>query len=84
MRLDASLCSHVRMGNTEMANMSYCRFENTARDLQDCVAAMEDASSLEDLELNKYELMAFYEMFDIARDFLAEHARLLNEEATAE
>lgn len=63
-----------------MSNMSYCRFENTARDLQDCVAAMEDANSLEDLDLSKYELMAFHEMFNIARDFLAEHARLLNTE----
>lgn len=25
-----------------MANMSYCRMENTARDLQDCVNAIED------------------------------------------
>ncbi len=26
----------------EMANMSYCRFENTAGDLRDCVEHMED------------------------------------------
>lgn len=25
-----------------MANMSYCRMENTARDLQDCVWAIEE------------------------------------------
>ena len=25
-----------------MANMSYCRMENTARDLQNCVNAIED------------------------------------------
>jgi len=25
-----------------MANMSYCRFENTAQDLEDCDAHMED------------------------------------------
>lgn len=25
-----------------MANMSYCRFENTSRDLRDCVNALED------------------------------------------
>ena len=27
-----------------MANMSYCRMENTARDLQDCVDAIENGS----------------------------------------
>ena len=26
-----------------MANMSYCRFENTATDLQDCIYALEEA-----------------------------------------
>ncbi len=25
-----------------MGNMSYCRFENTAQDLQDCVRAIEN------------------------------------------
>ena len=25
-----------------MANMSYCRFENTYRDMQDCVDALEE------------------------------------------
>ena len=25
-----------------MSNMSYCRFENTARDLQDCLDAVEE------------------------------------------
>jgi len=28
-----------------MANMSYCRFENTYRDLQDCFHNMDDDSS---------------------------------------
>ena len=63
-----------------MANMSYCMFENTARDLQDCVRAMEEANSLEDLDMSKYELRAFHSMFRIAREFLAEHERLLNTE----
>lgn len=31
-----------------MANMSYCRFENTARDLRDCLEALENAP-VEDL-----------------------------------
>ncbi len=36
-----------------MSNMSYCRFENTLTDLQDCEEALQDLSSLS--ELNKSE-----------------------------
>ena len=63
-----------------MPSMSYCMFENTAGELGQCLEAMENAESLEDLELNKYEEAAFYSMFRICRDFLAEHERLLNKE----
>ncbi len=67
-----------------MANMSYCMFENTARDLEDCVFNMEEADSLGDLDMNPYEKAAFARMWDIARRFLAEHARLLNTEEVAD
>jgi len=30
-----------------MGNMSYCRFENTARDLKDCVEALENGETQE-------------------------------------
>ena len=63
-----------------MPSMSYCMFENTAGELGQCLEAMEEAESLEDLDLNKYEEAAFYSMFRICRDFLAEHERLLNKE----
>ena len=32
-----------------MGNMSYCRFENTARDLRDCVQAIENGEHADDL-----------------------------------
>ena len=37
-----------------MSNMSYCRFENTLRDLQDCVWSLEDgeADDISGIELN--------------------------------
>ena len=35
-----------------MPNMSYCRFENTLRDLQDCVGHMDDEG------LSEYEAKA--------------------------
>ena len=36
-----------------MANMSYCRFENTARDLRDCVQAIENGEHTDDYLLMK-------------------------------
>jgi hypothetical protein len=38
-----------------MPNMSYCRFENTTRDMQDCIHAIEYG---ETDELNSYEISA--------------------------
>ena len=37
-----------------MSNMSYCRFENTARDLDDCIEAIEnnEIHSLSDTEID--------------------------------
>jgi len=35
-----------------MSNMSYCRFENTARDLRDCVTAIQNG---ETEDLSSYE-----------------------------
>ena len=66
-----------------MGSMSYCLFENTAGELSRCVDRMAEASSLEDLDFNQYEDRAFHSMFRIAREFLAEHERLLNGEANA-
>jgi len=48
-----------------MANMSYCRFENTVRDMRDCINAIEDK---ETDELSKYEVNALSEFLDLARE----------------
>jgi hypothetical protein len=42
-----------------MANMSYCRFENTYRDLVDCLHALNDSGvdSLSDRELQYAKMM---------------------------
>ena len=42
-----------------MSNMSYCRFENTSRDLNDCIEAIENG---EINELNEYEIEAIKTM----------------------
>ncbi len=41
-----------------MANMSYCRFENTVRDMRDCINAIEDG---ECDSLSSYEISALKE-----------------------
>jgi hypothetical protein len=59
-----------------MSNMSYCRFENTARDLSDCFNEVEkaiskDASFHEFVNmLSEYERDAFRQMIDTCKDFV--------------
>jgi hypothetical protein len=44
-----------------MANMSYCRFQNTLADLQDCYEHMEDEDLSEDEKKAALELMQLCE-----------------------
>jgi len=48
-----------------MANMSYCRFENTCRDLRDCVNAIEDHDYDEPLS-SRYEVEGLEGILDLA------------------
>ena len=43
--------------------MSYCRFENTTRDMQDCINAIEEGEAV---ELSRYEVNALREFLDLA------------------
>ena len=61
-----------------MPSMSYCMFENTEIELANCVEAMEQVSSIEDLDMSSYEELAFRTLWRTCREFLAEHERLLN------
>ena len=47
-----------------MGNMSYCRFENTARDLNDCVEAIENG---EIIDLNRYEISGLKDLQILAK-----------------
>ncbi len=60
-----------------MPSMTYCMFENTETELSQCVGAMEEAATFEDLDLNQYEKVSFLRMRELCREFLAEHDRLL-------
>jgi|TARA_R100000656_G_scaffold598_1_gene992 hypothetical protein len=50
-----------------MPNMSYCRFENTTRDIQDCLDAIEDGDTR---ELSRYEATALREFLVLAEEIL--------------
>tara|TARA_B100000424_G_scaffold269976_1_gene268173 strand:- start:867 stop:1052 length:186 start_codon:yes stop_codon:yes gene_type:complete len=50
-----------------MANMSYCRFENTANDLEDCVAALVRG---ETENLSSYELNGLTRILEMAEDIM--------------
>ena len=50
-----------------MGNMSYCRFENTARDLADCVDAIFNG---ETTELSQYEIDGLASLLEYSRELL--------------
>ena len=49
-----------------MGNMSYCRFENTLRDLQDCIMALED----NELESGGSEMNAAMQMIETCEEYI--------------
>jgi len=51
-----------------MSNMSYCRFENTARDLQDCLDAIQNGE-INDLS-SQYEVDALEELLEICKNIV--------------
>lgn len=67
-----------------MANMSYCRFNNTYGDLKDCVQAMEEAMdegvSLKEFtrEMSKDELMYFQRMATLCSRMIEAYSDMTN------
>lgn len=61
-----------------MSNMSYCRFENTSDDLLDCVNAMQEACTLDELDLSDEENRSMNRMRKLCERFLEEYERLQN------
>mgnify|MGYP003134702493 FL=1 len=58
-----------------MGNMSYCRFENTANDLQDCVNAINRG---ETDELNEYEKSGLAEILKLS-EYIADMKDYIND-----
>ena len=59
-----------------MANMNYCRFQNTSYDLRECVEALQDAMDIETLDLSKTEQYHMMHMEKLCKDYLEELERL--------
>ena len=52
-----------------MSNMNYCRFENTASDLSDCIEAIND-NEYHKKELTSYERNGLASLLDYAKEIL--------------
>ena len=50
-----------------MGNMSYCRFENTAADLRDCLSAIHRG---ETDDLSSYEIAGLTDIMDMANELV--------------
>jgi hypothetical protein len=62
-----------------MGNMSYCRFQNTHNDLEECVDAMCEMENLNGL--SKSEKKYAVAMYDECRSYMTEFERLEEEES---
>ena len=49
--------------------MSYCRFQNTAADFDDCLEVIESASNLEE-ELSREEYRAAKQLYEMAKRYV--------------
>lgn len=58
-----------------MPNMSYCRFENTANDLQDCVDALDECMG-ELSSLSKAEERAARRIIELAKAIVDDYGEL--------
>lgn len=57
-----------------MGNMSYCRFENTHKDLLDCQEALQGYGSLQEAfeEVNQYEKRYVKRLVELCKDIVDE------------
>ncbi len=53
-----------------MANMSYCRFENTTRDIEDCLNAIE-YNEVSASDLSDYEANALKDFVSLAKEIVS-------------
>ena len=54
--------------NSNMANMSYCRFTNTRSDMEDCLEALRDETPLSDFEVRAGKAM-FKDILEVCQAY---------------
>jgi len=62
-----------------MPSMSYCVFENTSGDLDQCLNKMSDARDIDDLDMNEYEQLAFRKMYEQCQEYIVRYRELAAE-----
>ena len=57
-----------------MGNMSYCRFENTYEDLEDCYNALQEEGGVKGIEeeANQYEKPYIRKLIELCKDIVEE------------
>ena len=65
-------CGVSGINSNKMGNMSYCRFENTYRYLQDCYDALSEAGSIKEVEetANQYEKKYIRKLVELCKDIV--------------
>lgn len=51
-------------------NMSYCMFENTMREMRQCLEAMDEAETLKELDLSRTEKNSYILLREFCQNFL--------------
>jgi len=51
-------------------NMSYCMFENTMRELRQCLEAMDEAETLKELDMSMREMNSYILLREFCQNFL--------------
>lgn len=62
-----------------MGNMSYCRFENTAADLQDCLDALWNKGSKVLENAGRYERDGLEDLLSLCNDIVKAHTETIEE-----
>ena len=59
-----------------MPSMSYCKFENTLDELEQCMTAIEEARRPADLDQSSHEYDAIHDVQQMCEEFIWEYDRL--------
>jgi hypothetical protein len=51
-------------------NMSYCMFENTMRDMRQCLETMDEAETLKELDMSMREMNSYILLREFCQNFL--------------